>query len=438
MDDYKLGIHVINNNSLYISRRYAYVIDALKIYRTLGDYKDSYDLATYIESRIDTLLWLGGRDTVALKADGTILYGTGENECGVSTEQRAQDEQVFSAAIMQLDTTVALRKDGSIFSQGEDAYVVEVYDSETDTFLSPSNVVQFGYNFLSGFAGVKSDGTLLVGLSGEYDFKVNKVALGREHMYALRQNGTIYADSRDRRSNANGELDVEEWKDIVDIAVIDGSHDVAFGLTKEGIILATDTEYLKKYKNWGEILIAANGGLKVKEDGGSPISESVKTTQLYDEYNRYGKYSDAMLWSDIVGFVTGDQHYGSIFADGTVAVSGLDNYGQTDVSDWKLWSSQQELAAYIWQVPFWLDIKADTSVSVAENEKAEAVEYTIGCAGNEVIQLQQALIDQGFLSGSADGQFGNKTAEAVKAAQKAFGMAETGIADETFQNELYK
>ena len=36
-----------------------------------------------------------------------------------------------------------------------------------------------------------------------------------------------------------------------------------------------------------------------------------------------------------------------------------------------------------------------------------------GCSGEEVRQLQQALIDLGFLDGKADGVFGNKTENAV-------------------------
>ena len=41
-----------------------------------------------------------------------------------------------------------------------------------------------------------------------------------------------------------------------------------------------------------------------------------------------------------------------------------------------------------------------------------------GCSGEEVRQLQQALIDLGFLKGTADGIFGSKTEDAVRAFQK--------------------
>ena len=44
-----------------------------------------------------------------------------------------------------------------------------------------------------------------------------------------------------------------------------------------------------------------------------------------------------------------------------------------------------------------------------------------GCRGDDVRELQQALIDLGFLKGTADGIFGNKTENAVRAFQKTKG-----------------
>ncbi len=52
----------------------------------------------------------------------------------------------------------------------------------------------------------------------------------------------------------------------------------------------------------------------------------------------------------------------------------------------------------------------------------------LGSRGPEVEKLQQALIQQGFLSGKADGIFGPATRSAVMAFQKAKGLAVDGIA----------
>jgi len=51
-----------------------------------------------------------------------------------------------------------------------------------------------------------------------------------------------------------------------------------------------------------------------------------------------------------------------------------------------------------------------------------------GSEGEEVRQLQQALIDLGFLKGSADGKFGTKTENAIRAFQKKNKLVADGLA----------
>ena len=58
-------------------------------------------------------------------------------------------------------------------------------------------------------------------------------------------------------------------------------------------------------------------------------------------------------------------------------------------------------------------------------------------SGSDVAQLQEALIQLGYLSGKADGNYGAKTVEAVKAFQKANGLTADGTAGEQTQRALY-
>lgn len=53
-----------------------------------------------------------------------------------------------------------------------------------------------------------------------------------------------------------------------------------------------------------------------------------------------------------------------------------------------------------------------------------------GQRGSHVLRLQQALVDQGYLSGPADGLYGPRTAEGLRAFQRARGLNITGFADE--------
>lgn len=54
-----------------------------------------------------------------------------------------------------------------------------------------------------------------------------------------------------------------------------------------------------------------------------------------------------------------------------------------------------------------------------------------------VTAMQKRLIELGYLSGDADGDYGSKTETAVKAAQKAYGMDQTGTASPEFQARLF-
>lgn len=69
---------------------------------------------------------------------------------------------------------------------------------------------------------------------------------------------------------------------------------------------------------------------------------------------------------------------------------------------------------------------AGTPVRVVEGEVPFYRDLARGIEGDDVAQLQQALIDLGHLDGSADGDFGWRTERAVKAWQKQLGQKQTG------------
>ena len=60
-----------------------------------------------------------------------------------------------------------------------------------------------------------------------------------------------------------------------------------------------------------------------------------------------------------------------------------------------------------------------------------------GSKGDAVVKLQLALREQGYYSGKADGGYGPMMVTAVKEAQAAFGLEQTGIADVAFQQHLF-
>lgn len=60
-----------------------------------------------------------------------------------------------------------------------------------------------------------------------------------------------------------------------------------------------------------------------------------------------------------------------------------------------------------------------------------------GSKGDRVVNLQTRLIELNYLDSRADGDYGNKTTEAVKLFQKTAGLDVTGVADKETQKALY-
>ena len=60
-----------------------------------------------------------------------------------------------------------------------------------------------------------------------------------------------------------------------------------------------------------------------------------------------------------------------------------------------------------------------------------------GDKGDEVARLQQALIDLGYLSGKADGTFGNRTENALRTFQRKNGLDVDGLAGDITRETLY-
>ena len=81
--------------------------------------------------------------------------------------------------------------------------------------------------------------------------------------------------------------------------------------------------------------------------------------------------------------------------------------------------------------PIWFDLNKRVPITLPDDYVFTVLQK--GSKGDDVVKLQAALIELGYLDGAADGDYGNMTLAAVKAYQKALGLEETGIADEETQ-----
>ncbi|MEH2092815.1 MAG: peptidoglycan-binding protein [Nostoc sp.] len=79
--------------------------------------------------------------------------------------------------------------------------------------------------------------------------------------------------------------------------------------------------------------------------------------------------------------------------------------------------------------------RSQSNTSNTSTKRTPGIQYTsegmpilrIGLRGSEVVKLQQQLKKLGFLKGDADGDFGETTETAVKAAQKRYGLEADGV-----------
>lgn len=82
---------------------------------------------------------------------------------------------------------------------------------------------------------------------------------------------------------------------------------------------------------------------------------------------------------------------------------------------------------------------ASASATAAPTSSTSATYTTLkqGSNGEAVKKLQKRLIELGYLSGSADGDYGRATTDAVKAFQKQAGLTADGIAGASTQKAVY-
>lgn len=86
-----------------------------------------------------------------------------------------------------------------------------------------------------------------------------------------------------------------------------------------------------------------------------------------------------------------------------------------------------------------MKVKQDNENSDDSGMASEQIELLqIGSNGAEVVKVQEALIKLGYLNGKADGDYGKKTANAVRAFQAAEGLDETGIVGALTRERLFE
>ena len=183
-----------------------------------------------------------------------------------------------------------------------------------------------------------------------------------------------------------------------------------------------------------------------RTDGNGVADVSIQQQLFASDAPRYGEIKQIyalMQWGDSseavsalqkrlkeLGFYTGEAD--GVFSDDMVATiksfqrsAGMEETGVATIE-------LQELA-----FSEYAPLSPEKAAEAQEEAAAAQVIINSAIKGDEnggVRELQQRLIDLGYLNGAADGKFGNATEAAVKAIQEAIGVEPTGEASATLIN----
>ena len=176
--------------------------------------------------------------------------------------------------------------------------------------------------------GLNSDGTTVaVGLNmdGQCDVSdwkdIIDIAAGGAHTVGLRANGTVVSVGR----NDYGQCEVSDWKRITAIAV-GMNHTV--GLCSDGTVQAVgkNSDGQCDVSAWRDIVAIAAGAdntIGLRANGSVVVAGEVQT------YNK-----TVAGWTGIKQIKVGMYHIVGLREDGTVAAVGRNSFGQCKVGDW--------------------------------------------------------------------------------------------------------
>lgn len=179
-------------------------------------------------------------------------------------------------------------------------------------------------------AALKMDGTAIsVGSysNGErdiYDWNdIVDISCGLNHTVGLKSDGTVLAAGKDHFDY--GQCDVSDWRNII---AVDAGEYYTVGLKADGTVVATGKDDAGQcdVSAWTNIVAISAGDyhtVGLKSDGTVTAVGAGEDGQC-----------NIADWEDIVSISCGENHTAGLKADGTVVAVGNNEYGQCDVSRW--------------------------------------------------------------------------------------------------------
>lgn len=305
---------------LYNEEKYK---DALDIFITLKDYKDSENMSKKISEKLSLELM---NNTYLIACN---WYEQGDFEKAydffnyILDYKDSQEKRDMASRFLNAHSiTVGVRAAVAIIDNGNVKHANNEYNF---SYSSWKDIVSVAFAEKC-VIGLKIDGTVVT--KGNFVEKAEKnwddiiaVAAGVKHVVGLKSDGSVVADG----INSHGQCDVGTWDDIVAVAA-GWYHTV--GLDKYGNVFIVgnngeqQNEEMRQNKSeWTNIVaIAAGGGDKNNDGKGHTVGLRADGTVVAVGDNYYNQ-CEVNEWTNIVAIAAGEWHTVGLRADGTVVTT---------------------------------------------------------------------------------------------------------------------
>lgn len=254
---------------------------------------------------------------IAFAVDRKATLPVSEQFNPIQAEKRATKR--ISAG---LGFTVAVKNDGIVLATGNN-------ENRQCDVKNWRNIIAVDASYFNT-VGLRADGTVTVAGSNYYGQRntedwtdIVAVASGGIHTVGLKSDGTVVAVG----SNNVGQCEVDQWTNIVDIAADFDS--ITLGLKSDGTVVVAgdflERDILEQWTNIIDIEAGACGAIGLKSDG------TVVAAHQTDICWGACKLTD---WTDIVAVSGAGADIVGLKSDGMMVSTGLNYYGQSDVSHW--------------------------------------------------------------------------------------------------------
>lgn len=376
--------------------------EAVKLLAENPAYEDSWDYIKEFYQTVGERIKVSSDRTVGLRSNGTVL----DSKSNFAVSKWREIIQIASG----IDFAAGLTNDGRVAFLEEDFWSNDVISS--GYIAGWSNIKSITSNGNVGIVGLTKNGSVLMeGRSdlGCYDLSQLSGAISvldsGEILVGLMPNGTIAITGN---THGRDYLDASKWTDIKEVSV-HGNNIV--GLKKDGTVL-TELHFAsssQKAPDWADIVsvcATGNGGIVgLKSDGTvvtaggiwdlsdwtnivtiAATSEEIVALRADGTVLAKGyppnELDEILKWTDIVAVAPSAGHLVGLKLDGTLMAIGDNEFGQCNLSTWKLFDNVNEIFA---PHLYFSDLSQDDPATPEYDSPTSNFEYEIDKSGTAEI-----------------------------------------------------